>query len=325
MDRIKGYQELINHYIKENSYTRYPKELYAPLNYMMSLGGKRMRPLLVLFGSDLFNGSIPQAVHAAMAVETFHNFTLMHDDIMDNAPLRRGNSTVHEKWGINTAILSGDVMLVEAYKLLTHYQDDVFHKIMNLFNDTAVKVCEGQQIDMNFETRTTVSIAEYITMITQKTAVLLGASLQMGAMVANATDKDGSHLYEFGKNLGIAFQLQDDYLDLYAESEKFGKQPGGDIIANKKTYLLIKAFELAEEENKTQLNFWLNAKNYKPEEKINGVKSVFDALEIHQFVKKEINSFATLAFESLNQANITNEVCKDELVQFTHDLLVRNH
>jgi geranylgeranyl diphosphate synthase type II len=228
MKAIEQYQKTINEFISANKFSKFPQELYEPLDYIMALGGKRMRPVMVMMACDLMNGKMEDAVHAAMAIETFHNFTLIHDDIMDNAPVRRGKITVHEKWNVNTAILSGDVMLIEAYALLMKYENDLLRSILNIFNKSAIEVCEGQQIDMNFESRVDVSLSEYIHMITLKTAVVLGASLEVGALIAGVSKKQAQHLYEFGKNMGIAFQLRDDYLDLYADPEKFGKQVGGD-------------------------------------------------------------------------------------------------
>jgi len=245
MQQIVQLQNSINQYISNKTYGASPVELYEPINYIMSLGGKRLRPCLLLMACDMFGGDVEQALAPALAIEVFHNFTLMHDDIMDKAPLRRGKPTVHEKWNANTAILSGDVMMVESNKLIMQVKDNILRPVLDVFNDTAVGVCEGQQIDMNFETRQDVQIDEYINMIRLKTAVLVGGALKMGALVGGADDAEGTLLYNFGEQLGIAFQLQDDILDVYGDPKKFGKQVGGDIISNKKTYLLIKALELA--------------------------------------------------------------------------------
>ncbi len=324
MNSISTYQEKINSFISQNPYAKFPQELYEPLDYIMSLGGKRMRPVVVMMGCDLFNGPIDEAIHAAIAIETFHNFTLMHDDIMDNAPIRRGKATVHEKWNTNTAILSGDVMLVEAYGLLMYYPDNLLRPILNIFNKTAIEVCEGQQIDMLFESRNEVTVDEYIYMIALKTAVVLGASLQVGALIAGASNQQANILYEFGKNMGIAFQLRDDYLDLYADSNKFGKQIGGDVIANKKTYMLIKALELAEGNNKSILNTWINTKVFKAEEKVLAIKNIFDELNIPQLINEESERYAKLAFEQFEKIETSAEN-KKVLKDFMMDLLVREN
>jgi geranylgeranyl diphosphate synthase, type II len=324
MNDIKKLQTLINTHISENPYQQSPAELYEPINYLMSLGGKRMRPVLVLSGCDLFNGNIEASLDAAIAIETFHNFTLMHDDIMDKAPLRRGNSTVHEKWNESVAILSGDVMLVKAYQLLMNYKNDELRKILEIFNRTAVEVCEGQQIDMNFEQRRDVTIDQYLQMISLKTAVLLGASLQIGAVIAGAETSDHQRLYEFGRNMGIAFQLQDDLLDAFGDPEKFGKQVGGDIIANKKTYLLIKALELAQEDDKTTLDYWLQKHVFIAEEKVSEVKKIFESLHVKELIKEEIDRHAEKAFEFLSQVNASPGK-KDALKNFALDLLQREH
>ncbi len=234
MDSFLHHQQLIERALKGKVYGSSPKELYEPIDYIMSLGGKRMRPLFVLIGCDLFDKDVNNAIHAALAVEIFHNFTLVHDDIMDNAPLRRGKSTVHEKWNENIAILSGDVMMVKAYQELCKTDVAILPALLDVFNDTAMKVCEGQQLDMNFEKLFKVSIPQYIKMIELKTAVLLAGSLQLGAIIAGADNKDAQQLYEFGKHIGIAFQLQDDILDVYATTDKFGKQKGEILFRTKK-------------------------------------------------------------------------------------------
>ncbi|MDO8994563.1 MAG: polyprenyl synthetase family protein, partial [Daejeonella sp.] len=258
MHSIEQLQNIINKAIAETKYTAKPAELYKPISYLMQLGGKRMRPVLVLVSTELFRGNVSKALDAAIGIELFHNFTLMHDDIMDKAPLRRGNPTVHVKWNESAAILSGDVMFVEAYKLMIRVDDSILRKVLDIFSDTASGVCQGQQADMNFEKRDQVSLKEYIEMIRLKTAVLLAGSMQIGALIGGAEKEQADLLYEFGENLGLAFQLQDDILDVYGDPEKFGKQVGGDILADKKTFLLIKARELANEENASELDRWLN-------------------------------------------------------------------
>ena len=245
MQEISAYTNYIEREIARLDFPLHPSNLYDPLRYFMQLGGKRMRPILTLLGAELFGEQKENAINAALSVETFHNFSLIHDDIMDEAPLRRKQATVHEKWNQNIAILSGDVLFVKAFQLLAKHDLKHLSQLLDLFNKTAIEVCEGQQMDMDFETRTDVSIDEYIEMIRLKTSVLLGCALEMGAIIANASENDKRHLYEFGQNIGIAFQIQDDILDLYADPEKFGKQVGGDVISNKKTLLNLKALELA--------------------------------------------------------------------------------
>ena len=243
MKAIEIYQKHFLSYLKDYNTERDPKNLYEPVQYILNLGGKRLRPILTLMTADCFGGDVNKALDAALAVEVFHNFSLIHDDIMDDAPLRRGQQTVHEKWDLNTGILSGDAMLIMAYQLFENYPPETFQNLLTLFSKTALEVCEGQQYDIDFETRNAVSIAEYLKMIEYKTAVLVAAAMKMGAIIAGASDEDQNRCYEFGKNLGIAFQLQDDYLDAFGNPETFGKQVGGDIIENKKTYLYLKALE----------------------------------------------------------------------------------
>jgi geranylgeranyl diphosphate synthase type II len=322
MKAIEQYQKTINEFISANKFSKFPQELYEPLDYIMALGGKRMRPVMVMMACDLMNGKMEDAVHAAMAIETFHNFTLIHDDIMDNAPVRRGKITVHEKWNVNTAILSGDVMLIEAYALLMKYENDLLRSILNIFNKSAIEVCEGQQIDMNFESRVDVSLSEYIHMITLKTAVVLGASLEVGALIAGVSKKQAQHLYEFGKNMGIAFQLRDDYLDLYADPEKFGKQVGGDVIANKKTFMLIKALELADGNDAIELNQWLQASEFNPIEKVSAIKNIFDRLAIPDLLNDEVKHYAKLAWQAFEQVDATTSN-KEIMADFMNGLLAR--
>ena len=322
MNEIEQYQKNINEFIAQNKFSKFPQELYEPLDYIMALGGKRMRPVMVMMACDLLNGKMEDAVPAAMAIETFHNFTLIHDDIMDNAPVRRGKITVHEKWNVNTAILSGDVMLIEAYALLMRYENDLLRQILTIFNKSAIEVCEGQQIDMNFENRMDVSLDEYIHMITLKTAVVLGASLEVGALIAGVSPKQAHHLYEFGRNMGIAFQLRDDYLDLYADPEKFGKQVGGDVISNKKTFMLIKALELAKDNDAIILNKWLQAPTFNASEKVEAIKNIFDQLSIPQLLNDAVASYANLAWKEFEQIEAA-EYKKKIMSDFMKGLLAR--
>lgn len=324
MNTIRKYQEKIGQALENKSYGSNPMELYDPIQYIMSLGGKRLRPVLVFMGCDFFNGNVERALHPALAVELFHNFTLMHDDIMDNAPLRRNKTTVHEKWNANVAILSGDAMFVKAYQELCKSDTAILPDLLEVFNDFAIKVCEGQQYDMNFEKRQRVSIAEYLKMIELKTSVLLGGSLKMGALLAYANENEAQKLYDFGKHIGLAFQLQDDILDVYADAEKFGKQVGGDIIANKKTFLLLKALEMVEGNRymKEELHQWLNAPHFDTKEKVAAVTSIYNFLNVREIARHEMKKHYDIALTFLN--DITVELHKkNELIAFADSLMVR--
>lgn len=324
MQLINTFQELIENKIKTNKYSKYPEELYDPLDYIMSLGGKRMRPVLVMLAHSLYSDKHENALNAALAVETFHNFSLIHDDIMDEAPIRRGKPTVHEKWNQNTAILSGDVMLVKAYELLLNYDPKILPSILKLFNKTAVEVCEGQQIDMLFETQQNVEVAQYIKMIELKTAVLLGCSLEIGAIIANAPMEDAQKLYEFGRLMGIAFQLQDDYLDVYSDPAKFGKQVGGDIISNKKTFLWIEAHKLANPSQLAKLQHWERIQVFKADEKVQEITSLYNEIGIPALTQAKIAEFANEAFSILNTLNVYPER-KEILIKLSESLLVREN
>lgn len=300
-----------------------PRELYEPEDYILSLGGKRLRPLLALMACDLFDKDPRLALDTALAVELFHNFSLIHDDILDAAPLRRGKATVHHKWNNNIAILSGDVMLVKAAAALNSYDAATMHQLSALFLRTAVEVCEGQQEDMNFENSSAVTIEDYIGMITRKTAVLLGCSLQMGAIAAGASTHDQHCIYRFGKHLGIAFQLLDDYLDAFARSaEKFGKQPGGDILANKKTWLLINALDLASTDQKHQLNRLLHEEK-DPSAKVQGVLAIFTQLQVGRHCLDAADQHTQIAIAELEK--ISGNTSKKVLLRdFALGLLKRD-
>ncbi|TND09527.1 MAG: geranylgeranyl pyrophosphate synthase [Bacteroidetes bacterium] len=301
-----------------------PEKLYEPIRYTLGKGGKRMRPLLVLTGCKIFHDDITQALPAAMGIELFHNFTLLHDDIMDNAPLRRGQATVHAQWNPNVAILSGDAMMVEAYKQMAQSPAAVMPRVLELFSKTALEVCEGQQLDMDFETQANVSIDQYLRMIELKTAVLLAASLKTGAICGGAPEPEAQKLYEFGRHIGIAFQLHDDILDVYSAAEKFGKQAGGDIISNKKTFLLLKAYELADRYRKEELHQWMHAPQFVPEEKVQAVKAIFDFLGVKKYAEDEMSRHYQAASSELN--NVTgNENWKNILRDFCAALMVREH
>jgi geranylgeranyl diphosphate synthase type II len=300
---------------------KHPKELYEPEQYILSLGGKRIRPLLALIACDLFDEDPERALQSALAVELFHNFSLIHDDILDAAPLRRNQPTVHKKWGQNTAILSGDVMLVKSQQALEQYNAEEYKKLSGIFTKTAIEVCEGQQMDMDFEKMETVTVDDYLHMITFKTAVLLGCSLEMGAINAGAAETDQQHIYDFGKNLGIAFQLMDDCLDVFAEDQsKFGKQPGGDIISNKKTFLLLKAFETANENQLKEMSHLLNLPN--TELKVQGMVSLYKDLNIQRLCLQEADRHTKQAIEYLGKINASQEK-KENLKKFAFELLNR--
>jgi geranylgeranyl diphosphate synthase type II len=319
---IEKYQKAFVNYLNEFTTPKAPNSLYEPIEYILRLGGKRLRPVLTLMTTDIFNGSYEKSLDAALAIEVFHNFSLIHDDIMDDAPLRRGQQTVHEKWDLNTGILSGDAMLILAYQLFENYQGHTFKALAKLFSKTAIEVCEGQQYDIDFESRNDVTIPEYLKMIEYKTAVLVGAAMKMGAIVANASVEDQDKIYDFGKNLGIAFQLQDDYLDAFGNPETFGKQVGGDIIENKKTYLFLKALELSETEQRDQLlKFYTNdASNI--EDKISSVKQIFNESGASSETNIIIENYTEKAFNILDSINISSEK-KELLKQFGTSLMNR--
>ena len=320
MQSIEKYSVFIEEEIKKTHYPLTPKNLYDPLRYFMTLGGKRMRPILTLMGAEAFGSSKKEALPAALAVELFHNFSLIHDDIMDEAPIRRGKETVHTKWNQNIAILSGDVLLVYAYQLLAQQKAEVLPDLLNLFNTTAIEVCEGQQYDMDFETKKSVSITEYIEMIRLKTSVLLGCALEMGAIIAGASLSDRKLIYEFGQQIGIAFQIQDDILDLYADPSKFGKQVGGDIISNKKTLLLLKAFELADPYQKEKLNAILQESDF--DQKIALAKHLFDVLNVRNVCKEIMNYHYEQAKTALEKIQIPASQ-KEPLLQLAAYLMER--
>jgi geranylgeranyl diphosphate synthase type II len=324
MKQLTDLQVLISKAVDALKFPDSPAELYEPISYILDLGGKRLRPSLLLMACDLFGGDVDKAIEPALAIEVFHNFTLMHDDIMDKAPLRRGKKTVHEKWNANVAILSGDAMMVEANKLMMKVDEAILRRVMDVFNETATGVCEGQQIDMSFEQRNNVLIDEYLDMIRLKTAVLLGGTLKIGAIIGGASLNDAQLLYSFGVNLGIAFQLQDDILDVYGDPEKFGKQVGGDILSNKKTYLLIKALELARDEQADNLNSWLNLEQFDAAEKVLAVTAIYNQLDIRQYAEYAMQTYAEKAFDALDQINLSEDR-RQYLRQFADSLLVREY
>ena len=319
---IEKYQQEFVAFLEAYSTVKEPKNLYEPVHYILNLGGKRLRPVLTLMTADIFSGSYNLALNAALSVEVFHNFSLVHDDIMDDAPLRRGHQTVHEKWNINTGILSGDAMLIMAYQLFENYEPTTFQALAKLFSKTALEVCEGQQYDVDFETRNNVTIAEYLKMIEYKTAVLVGAAMQMGAIVANASQQDQQAIYAFGRDLGIAFQLQDDYLDAFGDPKTFGKQVGGDIIENKKTYLYLKALEFSSEDVASKLTKLFSDKTNDIEAKVETVKQIFITSGSAEATKEAIKNYTDRAFAVLENLNIS-EAKKDLLKAFGNSLMNR--
>lgn len=322
MSPIPQYQQWLEQEIRKQKFGRTPASLYEPIRYLMGLGGKRLRPLLTLIAYSLFKEDVKRIVPLAVAIESFHNFTLMHDDIMDKAPLRRGKMTVHEKWNTNTAILSGDVMLIKVYDLFLALDPSRLKTALGAFNECAAGVCEGQQWDMEFETTPRVSEKQYLNMIRLKTAVLLGFSLEFGAILADASDTERTALRDFGTYIGVGFQLKDDLLDAFADPKKFGKQVGGDILANKKTYLLIKALEKAEGKRKRELLFWLNAKRINKREKIEAVKGIYTSLNIPQAVQRKADHFFRKGLENLDRV-AGSESQKEVLRQYAVALMER--
>lgn len=304
-EQLVGYRNAIEHALGVYNDEQPEGNLYAPIRYLMSIGGKRLRPSMVLAAADAFGGTVEKALPAALAVEVFHNFTLMHDDIMDNAPLRRGQQTVHEKWDANTAILSGDAMFVQAYQQLSKMDAALIPPMLELFNKTAIEVCEGQQYDMDFEQRSDVTIAEYLEMIRLKTSVLLAAAMQMGAMSAGANEEDQRRVYDMGIHIGLAFQLQDDYLDAFGDPEKFGKQVGGDILADKKTFLYIRCLEKANSEQRKALDAWVG-KTDDPAGKVDAVRALFLETGVDQDLRAEMERHYAAAIADLEALEISD-------------------
>ena len=323
MLRIDQYTEVFVEYLNSRIKEREPKNLYDPINYILQLGGKRLRPVLTLMATDIFESDHKKALDAALAVEVFHNFSLVHDDIMDDAPLRRGQDTVHEKWDVNTGILSGDAMLINAYQLFENYEGETFRALAKLFSKTAIEVCEGQQYDVDFETRDDVTLPEYLKMIEYKTAVLVGAALKMGAIVAGTTKTNCDRIYEFGRDLGIAFQLQDDYLDAFGDPKTFGKQVGGDIIENKKTFLYLTALERLDPAQSIQLQHLFSINPQDPSEKVETVKQLFIESGASEAIQKEIENYTHQALKVLDEVEVKEEN-KENLREFAQALMYRS-
>ena len=320
---ISKYSDALVAHLEHKVTLKEPASLYEPIKYILTLGGKRLRPVLTLMSADFFGGNYKQALDASLAVEMFHNFSLVHDDIMDNAPLRRGHQTVHEKWDVNTGILSGDAMLILAYQLFETYEPKVFMQLAVLFSKTALEVCEGQQYDVDFETRNDVTISQYIKMIEYKTAVLIGASLQMGAIIAEASESCQEKIYAFGKNLGIAFQLQDDYLDAFGNPLTFGKQVGGDIIANKKTFLYLTALQKSTHSEAQELSSLFATMPKDPSDKITAVKEIFVSSGAAKATEDEIVRYTNTSISLLQDIKISQQH-KDTLKSFADFLMNRN-
>lgn len=326
MYSIEELQEIINNEIdswSDQLDKKTPKELYSPVNYSLDMGGKRLRPVLLLMAANMFQDEIKNGLPAALAVEIFHNFTLLHDDIMDNAEVRRNNPTVHKKFSENKAILSGDAMAFLSYKLLLQCRCDKLNEITQLFTETALEVCEGQQYDMDFEIRQDVTQEEYLEMIRLKTAVLLACSLKAGAQLADADTKTAELIYDFGINLGMAFQLQDDLLDTFGNEETFGKKIGGDIVANKKTFLLIEALDRANTGQKSELKKWLAEKKFNPDEKIRAISELFNQMNIKNLTEDKIDAYFSAASKILSEIDVKEER-KMPLKNLSHKMLGRN-
>ncbi len=316
--------DLIEKTIQNTDFNKQPHTLFKPIEYILSLGGKRIRPLLTLMANNLYTDNVEYALSSAIGIEIFHNFTLLHDDLMDKSDMRRGKLTVHKKWDANTAILSGDAMLIEAYKELTKADAKVLPEVLDLFNQTSTEVCQGQQYDMDFESRTDVSVDEYIEMIRLKTAVLVGCSLKMGALHAKATNEDANNLYDFGINIGLAFQLKDDLLDVFGDTAKFGKKIGGDILNNKKTYLLIKALEISNDTQKEALIEWIEKEEYDNDEKIKAIKNIYTELNIKSITENIINKYYIAALKSIEAVNV-EEKRKRNIIELAESLMHREH
>lgn len=320
--RIDFLEKRINEELGKVLVNEEPRSLFDPPVYVFSLGGKRIRPILTLMVADLFEKDIEDAINPALAIEIFHNFSLLHDDLMDKADLRRGSETVHIKWSANTAILAGDAMVIESYKYISKAPNKYLPELLKVFSDTAMDICIGQQLDMDFEQRMDVTEDEYLNMIRLKTAVLIGCSLKLGAIVSDASAEDLKALYKFGINLGMSFQLKDDLLDVYGDFKTFGKMPGGDILSNKKTYLLIKALKSSNEKQKAELEKWLNAEDFDPEQKINAVKNIYEELKLRDLVENLIEKYYIASLEFLSSISVS-DARKNNLLNLAEQLMYR--
>ena len=315
---------MVNEFLANLPYERKPKSLYEPIRYVLSMGGKRIRPTLMLLGYNLFKDNPEKILMNAVALETYHNYTLLHDDLMDNADLRRGHETVHKKWDANTAILSGDSMLVLAYERMAQCDEKHLAKVLKLFTTTALEIGEGQQFDMEFENRNDVKEEEYIEMIRLKTSVLLACALKMGAILADASDEDAENLYKFGEQIGLAFQLQDDYLDVYGDTKVFGKEIGGDITSNKKTYMLINAFNLADDTQRAELQKWVDAKDFDRKEKVAAVTRLYNEIGIDKMAQDKIAYYFEQSKKYLDAVSVPAER-KEELAKYAQKMMKRQY
>ena len=324
MFTTKELLEKVNRYIADWDYSREPKGLYEPIRYVLSLGGKRIRPVLMLMAYNLYKEEVDSVLPVAVGLETYHNYTLLHDDLMDKADMRRNKPTVHKVWNENTAILSGDTMLVLAYQQMSRIDNPVLlKKVLDIFTEMALEIGEGQQYDMEFETRDDVTEEEYIEMIRLKTSVLLASALKIGALLGGASDKEACLLYNYGVQVGLAFQLQDDYLDVYGDPAVFGKKIGGDILCNKKTYMLINALLLADDRQRAELKRWIDAREYEPQEKIQAVTALYDQIGIRELCDKKITAYFEKAGECLNALEV-DDCRKQMLREFIGSLIHRN-
>ena len=314
--------EIINQYLSKLSYDRKPASLYEPIKYVLYLGGKRIRPILMLLSYNLYKDNPQEILSSACALETYHNYTLLHDDLMDEAPLRRGQQTVHMKWNANQAILSGDSMLVLAYERLAKCDTKHLEAVLSLFTETALQIGEGQQYDMEFEMRNDVAVEEYIEMIRLKTSVLLACATKMGAILADATQEDAENLYKFGEQIGLAFQLQDDYLDVYGDAKVFGKKIGGDIVSNKKTYMLITAFNQANTGQRAELENWINKKDFNTEEKIVAITRLYNEIGIDKLAKEKMNFYYEQGKNFLDAVKLPDER-KEALAEYAAKMMKR--
>jgi geranylgeranyl diphosphate synthase type II len=324
MEKLEAYKQKINHFLAEENFKKQPSNLYGPIHYTLNLGGKRLRPVLTLAACDLFSGNVDDALQPAIGIEIFHNFTLLHDDIMDDAPQRRGKETVYKKWNSNIAILSGDTMFALAYSYFNSVENRILPGVLETFTHTAIEVCEGQQYDMDFESREDVTISEYLEMIRLKTAVLLGASLKIGALVANAPADQAKLIYDFGVNAGLAFQLKDDWLDAFGNEEKFGKSLGGDIAANKKTYLYLKCLEKASPADSKKLIKLFSGQQPEPAVKIGRVLDLYEKYQVNKESTREMEYFFNLALKAIKNIS-AHQGKKESLIAYAEWLYKRDY
>ncbi len=322
MGTQESYLRLLNEKISDIAFEKEPRELYAPMTYALTMGGKRIRPTLTLMACEMFKGNVQQALPAALAIEIFHNFTLVHDDIMDVAPIRRGKETVYKKWNTNIGILSGDAMLAKAFEIISASDEKVMKPLVQLLSKVAIEVCEGQQLDMNFEHSEKVTIPEYLAMIRLKTAVLVGSSLMAGAIVAGASKQDTKELYLFGENLGMAFQMKDDILDVFGDEKKFGKKKGGDIISKKKTYLYLKAHELAKDKTLNSLIYYFANSTFDNDTKVKAISEIYEMVGVKKHAEKQMDNYFAKALAHLKKIKIP-ESNKKNLLKLAEQLLVR--